>query len=80
MKPLGKKIQLDIQPIKIGAIQTDTVPESAKILAVGPDVSDVFKVGDTLVFKAWSVDVYTEGEDKFYFISSESDAILAIKD
>lgn len=112
MKPLNNKIQLDIQPVKIGAIQSDSIPEYAKIVAVGADalwrcaswegvkhnstwdedetddsridpfLEEVRKqiVGKTLVFKAWAVDVITIGDDKKYFISADSDAILALMD
>lgn len=81
MKPLGNKIKLDIQPVKIGAIQSDSIPEYAKILDLGPDVDeDTFAVGETLVFKAWAVDVVTIGEEKHYFLAADSEAILAVMD
>jgi hypothetical protein len=81
MRPFGSKIKLDIKPVKIGAIQSDSVPEYATILDIGPDVDeDKFAVGETLVFKAWAVDVVTVGEEKHYFIDSNSEAILALMD
>jgi len=79
MKPLGNKIQLDIQEVKIGAIQSDSINEKGVILATGGDVStNDFPIGATLYFKAWAVDVITEGEEKYYFISADSDAICGI--
>ena len=81
MSPVGNKIKLGIQPMKFGSIQSDTIPEYAEIVDIGPDVDeDKFAVGETLVFKAWAVDVVTVGEEKHYFIDSTSDAILALMD
>lgn len=91
MKPIGKKIQLDIKEVKIGMIQSDAIEEHGKIIAVGDkvwmtesgqyDEKDAQElVGKTLYFKAWAVDVITEGENKLYFISADSDAICAIED
>lgn len=87
MKPLGNKIQLDIKEIKFGAIQSDSIEEHGEIIAVGPNVSyipmferDIEEViGKTLYFKAWAVDVITKGQEKYYFISADSDAICAIE-
>ena len=86
IKPLGNKIQLDIQEEKIGAIQSEAIQEKGKIVALGTDFvglttkdsRSVFKIGATLYFKAWAVDIITEGEKKYYFISADSDAICGI--
>lgn len=80
MIPIKTKIQLDIQEVKIGAVQSDSVEEHAKIIAVGDWVDqDIFKIGATLYFKAWAVDVISDSGEKLYFISSDSEAICAIK-
>jgi co-chaperonin GroES (HSP10) len=87
MKPLGNKIQLDIQKEKTGAIQSDAIEEHGTIIALGEKLQNdpqrawsmVFPIGATLYFKAWAVDIITEGENVYYFISSDSDAICAIK-
>jgi len=94
MKPLGNKIMLDIKEVKIGAIQSDAIEEHGTIIAIGgnafvtlvknnPDITDEENtndlIGKTLYFKAWAVDVITKGQDKYYFISSDSDAICAIE-
>lgn len=80
MKPLGNKIQLDIKEVKIGAIQSDSIEEHGTILAIGGEVEvPKFPVGATLYFKAWAVDVITEQGEKYYFISADSDAIVAIR-
>lgn len=82
MKPLNNKIQLDIKEVKIGAIQSDSIEEHGTIIAVGKEVQKIgheFDIGKTLYFKAWAVDVITKGQEKFYFISADSDAICAIE-
>lgn len=87
MKPLGNKIQLDIKEVKIGAIQSDAIEEYGTIIALGSNIGTVgtsvefapYKVGDTLYFKAWAVDVISKDGVKYYFISADSDAICAIE-
>lgn len=79
MLPIKNKIQLDIEEVKIGAIQSDAIQEKAKIIAIGEYVDEnVFKIGETIYFKAWAVDVITDGDKKLYFISADSDAICAV--
>lgn len=79
MKTYGNKIQLEIKEQKIGAIQSDTIAEKGTVIGLGMNVDvGVFAIGDTLYFKAWAVDVITEGDKKYYFISADSDAICAI--
>lgn len=80
MTPLKNKIQLKIDEVKIGAIQSDTVAEKATVLAVGPDCkTETFElIGRTVYFKAWAVDVITDNGEKFYFISEDSDALCAV--
>jgi len=90
MKPIGKKIQLDIKDVKIGAIQSDSIEEHGTITAIGDQVwmtsigeydkdSVNELVGKTLYFKAWAVDVISKDEKKYYFISADSDAICAVE-
>lgn len=94
IKPLGNKIQLKIEEEKIGAIQSESIQEKGTIIAVGKSVehkiplnkertefgmSQRFPIGATLYFKAWAIDIITDGEEKYYFISADSDAICAVK-
>jgi co-chaperonin GroES (HSP10) len=95
MKPLNNKIQLEINEILSGGLPTGKIEEHGTIIAIadgvwngtGPvarrneEIVQVghFEVGKTLYFKAWAVDVITKGQEKFYFISSDSDAICAIE-
>lgn len=96
MKPLNNKIQLEIEELKFGAIESDSIAECGKIIAVGNGVYDTemttsandnvtrinhkFAIGKTLYFKAWAIDVITKDDKKYYFISSDSDAICAISE
>lgn len=77
--PVGNKVKLDIQELKIGAIQSDSVEENGVVLAVGPEGKHQEWVGRRLCFKAWAVDVISIGDTKHYFISEDSDAICAIE-
>lgn len=81
IKPLNNKIQLQIDELKFGAIESDTIAEKGTILAVGKEVPEYYQIGKTLYFKAWAVDIITEADGKkYYFISSDSDAICGISD
>ncbi len=80
MTPLRNKIQLKIDDVKIGMIQSDTVAEKATVVAVGADCKPETRelIGKTIYFKAWAVDIITDGQDKYYFISEDSDALCAV--
>lgn len=80
--PLHNKIQLEIIEEKVGGIQSDAIQEKGTIVAIGKGIDfegTPYKIGATLYFKAWAVDVITEGDEKYYFIDAASDAICAIK-
>jgi hypothetical protein len=81
MKTINKKIKLDIKEEVIGAIQSDSISERGVILDVASDCQkyDKSQIGATLYFKAWAIDVITIDQKKHYFISEDSDAILAIE-
>ena len=84
MRPLGNKIMLDIEELKFGAIESESIAECGKIVAIGAHLQaqqyyDGF-IGATLYFKSWAVDIITDPKDnkKYYFISADSDAICGI--
>lgn len=80
LKPLNNKIMLQIDEMKIGAIQSDSISEAGRIISTGPNVDKVlFKEGRMLYFKAWAVDIITKDDEKYYFISADSDAICALE-
>lgn len=82
IKPLNNKIKLQLTEETIGGIKTDSVSEKGVILAVGEMCKNFSKthIGRTLYFKAWAVDVITEGTEKHYFLSDDSDAICGINE
>ena len=83
MKPIGNKIQLEIDELKFGAVQSDAIAEKGKIIAVGDKVGDAyvttssntsvvqmnytFPIGSTIYFKAWAVDIITDTDGKKYY-------------
>lgn len=77
----SKAIQEQGKIIAMGPL----VPESIEMpmldenTAIKSITVDGFKIGATLYFKAWAVDIITEGDNKYYFISADSDAICGIK-
>lgn len=76
MKPLGKKLLLEIEEVKIGALQTDTITERAKVIAWGRECKQEWG-GAVVYFKAWAVDVITHNGKKYYFIDEDSTALCA---
>lgn len=88
IQPLNNKIQLQIDELKFGAIESETIAEKGIIINVGEGrntqngklFSEIFQIGKTLYFKAWAVDIITDTDGKkYYFISADSDAICAIE-
>jgi len=80
MKPTNNKIQLDVQEITHMGESTGAIQEQGIIIALGDWMDDdKWKIGATLYFKAWAVDIITDGDKKYYFIDALSDAICAIK-
>ena len=89
MRPLGTKIQLEIKEIEHMGQSTGAINEKGKVIAIGKDVwiqeiPGEFDhrniIGKTLYFKAWAVDIITDGEQKYYFIDCDSEAICGISD
>lgn len=80
MKPLNKKLQLQINEVKIGAIQSDSITEKGTILRMAKDCVKFNDndVGREIYFKAWAIDVITDGNEKYYFISEDSEGICAM--
>jgi len=55
---------------------TGNKKEKGLVLAVGKDVEEV-KVGDTIIYTPWGVDVYEENGEKYYFATEDSTLLLA---
>ena len=86
IKPLGKKILLEVKEEKMGAIQSESIQEKGVIIAIGPDVLKTMGIkdklellGETLYFKAWACDIITDDGKKYYFIAADSEALCGIK-
>jgi len=81
LKPVGDKILLKIEQANLGGLDTSSMKTGVEwgvIVAVGPEVSDQYSVGDKVFVKAWGVDsILFEGED-YHFTSESLKAICAV--
>ena len=82
--PLKYEVQIEINEAKAGALRMDslqTAVEFGKVVAVGYGVDEFdlkLKVGDNVMFKAWSCDIITHEGKKYYFINMNTGGIKAI--
>ena len=79
--PLKNQVHLKIDEAKAGILDTSSrmsAVEYAEVLALGPDVTIDIKVGDHVFVKAWATDIITHEDKRYYFISTETNGILAI--
>lgn len=79
-EPLSGIIQLDIKQAQAGVLDmssTQTAVEYANVLAVGKDVTQV-KTGDSVFVKSWAIDTVTHDDVKYYFVSEDTNGLLAI--
>jgi co-chaperonin GroES (HSP10) len=80
IKPIGSRIQIEIDEPKAGALETSSLnvaKEKGKVVAIGQFVNDV-KVGDEILFKGWAVDIITDNGKRYYFIDEESKGLCAV--
>lgn len=78
---LGRRIQLHIDDPAAGTLDMSSVSaakEKGKVIGLGNSVTLDLKVGDTVYFKSWAVDIITDGTDKFYFIDQDTQGICAV--
>lgn len=84
VKPHGRKLLMSIPETKTGSLvvqQGAQIQEIGTVIAVGKEIDPKYyqiKVGDTLHFKAWAVDIITVDGEKFYYLDADSDAICGI--
>ncbi len=94
VRPLGRKLLLDIPETKAGGIQVvqgAQIQEQGTIIDMGPSVPqrhpvnstgrsnpDGFEIGDVIQFKAWAIDIVTVDGQKHYYISCDSDALCGV--
>lgn len=80
IKPYQTKIQIELEEPTAGALDLSSKPSAVEIgtvIAVGEFVGDI-KVGDTLFFKAWQLDVIAYGGKNYYFLDVKGEGICAI--
>lgn len=81
IQPLGKKLLIDIPESTAGGLvihQGAQIQEQGTILAIGPDVTIDVKIGDTIHFKAWGIDVLTIDGNKFYYLDTDVSALCGL--
>lgn len=84
VKPYRSKLLLSIPETKTGSLvvqQGAQIQEVGTILAMGSHLDPKYtelRVGDTIQFKAWAVDIITVDGEKFYYLDADSDAICGI--
>lgn len=79
--PLGGSIQLKIEKVSAGALDTSskaTAIEIGEVVAVGEDVTLKVKKGDTVFFKSWACDIVNHEEKPYYFVNQDTKGILAV--
>jgi co-chaperonin GroES (HSP10) len=80
IKPLGDIIQLKIEEVKAGVLDTssrESAVEYAEVIEVGENVVNIVK-GDKVFVKAWGVDIVNYEDKKYHFVNVNTNAILAI--
>jgi len=75
---------MSIPETKTGALEVKQgaqIQETGTVVAVGKEITPDYyeiKMGDTLHFKAWAVDIITVDGETFYYLDADSDAICGI--
>lgn len=81
IETLGTRIQLKIDEPKAGVLDTGSLnvaKETGEVIGLGKDVTLPLKIGDRVMFKAWSCDILSENGVKYYFIDQTTQGICAI--
>jgi len=83
IRPLGNNIQLKIEEVQAGVLDTssrDTVVEYAQVVAIGDSVPafNVLKTGDYVFVKAWAIDSINYQDQKYYFCNLDTGGVLAV--
>lgn len=80
INPYKSKIQVELEVPKVGSLDLSSKPsaiEIGKVIAIGEEV-DKIKVGDTIFFKAWQLDIIAYEGINYYFLDANSEGICAI--
>ena len=85
IKPAQGKIYLRNEKPTAGSLDLSskpTVVEYGEVLAIGAGVNTssfdtIYKIGDKIFVKAWSLDLVTYNKEVYYFVDVASGGILA---
>jgi co-chaperonin GroES (HSP10) len=80
IKPLNDIVQLKIEEVKAGVLDTssrESAVEYAEVVEVGENVYDLAS-GDKVFVKAWGVDIVNYEDKKYHFVNINTNAILAV--
>lgn len=75
---LGDRIRIKVDEPKVGVLSTEgqtLATEVGEVIGVGNEVTLPLKVGDRILFKAWSVDIVNINGERFIFISQSTNGI-----
>lgn len=81
IQPIGDRVYIKVEEPTAGALNLSSKPTTAEkgtVIAIGPDCTLPLKPGDTILFKAWAMDMIVENEVKYHFISQATQGICAI--
>lgn len=81
IEPVNRKLKLDIKEIYVHGLTEGKIEGKGIILDVAETCTIWGKenIGRTLHFMPYAVFINTIGDDKHYYISEDSDAILGIE-
>lgn len=80
INPLKGVIYLNLKETSVGVLDISSrssAVEYAEVIAVGKEVEDI-KSGDHVFVKSWGLDMITHEGNKYWFIHTDTNAILAI--
>lgn len=81
LKIVGSNIKMEPEKPPEGALDLSYVKiaiERGKVIGVGPDVTLNVKVGDTIIFKSWAVDIVEIGGESHYYIDEKTGGVKEI--
>lgn len=85
IKPIGKVIYLKLDTVEsvggknvsLDTSSKKTTREYAKVLAVGPEVTQC-KVGDYVFVKAWAIDIINHDKVEYFFTNEDANGLCAV--
>jgi co-chaperonin GroES (HSP10) len=85
IRPIGKVIYLKLDTVEqvggnnvsLDTSSKKTTREFAKVLAVGPEVTQV-KVGDKVFIKGWAIDMILHDKQEYFFTHEDANGLCAV--